>query len=52
LNQASGAAGVESVQDRVFTSQANFFGEIQRRFNCMNKVLNNSGNVSCNGGGN
>ncbi len=51
LNLAS--TGSEKVQDPVNTTQVNQFGDIQRRFNCMNKILNNlSANVVCNGAGN
>ncbi len=51
LNQAS--TGSEKVQDSVNPTQVNTFGDIQRRFNCMNKILNNlSLNVVCNGAGN
>ncbi|HUI84685.1 MAG TPA: hypothetical protein VL240_10700 [Candidatus Binatia bacterium] len=49
LNSASS----ELVQDPVNTGQTNTFGDIQRRFNCMNKIASHpAGNVSCNGGGN
>jgi hypothetical protein len=50
LNLAS--TGSEKVQDPVNPTQVNQFGDIQRRFNCMNKILNTTGNVVCNGAGN
>jgi hypothetical protein len=49
------SAGTETevVQDAVFGSGFNnTFGEIERRLNCMNKILNNPGAVPCNGAGN
>ena len=53
LNQASGSTAFEKVQDPVNpTTQVNQFGDILRRFNCMNKILNNpTANVVCNGAG-
>lgn len=44
--------GNEVVQDPVYSSYQNTFGDIGRRFNCMTKILNNSGSISCNGAGN
>ena len=46
--------GNEVVQDPVYSSYHNTFGDIGRRFNCMNKILNPNSppDVSCNGAGN
>lgn len=51
LNSASTSS--ETVIDPVNAGQTNTFGDIQRRFNCMSKILNNpTQNVVCNGQGN
>jgi hypothetical protein len=51
---ALNSAGAEPVQDPVNASQTNFFGDIQRRLNCMNKILNPNSptEVKCDGAGN
>lgn len=47
------SSAAELVQDPVFGSSFNnTFGDVERRVNCINKILGGHGGITCNGGGN